>query len=516
MARSTGPGLVLHNANVLTMDTAKPRARLVAVRDGRILAAGGNSLLAEFKRPDTRVANCRGKTVLPGFNDAHCHFFALAHNLLSVDCSPAAVKSIADIQSSIKRHAATLPHGTWITATGYDEFRLAEKRHPTRHDLDQSTRDHPVRLLHRTRMACVLNTAALALAGVSAETPDTPGGLIDRYDTGEPNGILFHMNDWLEEVVPPLLQEELEHGVRQADQLNLACGITSFQDASISNDLRQWQMFRKLKEEKKLTGRVSVMPGFAALQEFIDSGLTSRQGDSGLRVGAVKLVVNEATGVLNPSQGELDKQVVHAARAGFQVAIHCIEANAVQSAVAALECCQAGGVALLRPRLEHCSVCPQPLVERMAAIGATVVSQPPFLYFNGDKYLSEVPPEEREWLYRFRSFAEKSLTVAGSSDSPVVGNNPLVGVYSAVTRKAQSGKSVLPEERVPASRALEMYTTAAAYASFDESEKGSITPGKLADMVVLSADPAQVPLDEIKDIKVDMTIVDGQVVYERV
>ena len=186
--------LVLKNANVITMDPARPRARLVAVRDGRVWDVGSDDRLKEVRGAGTKTIDCQGRTLVPGFNDAHCHIFSLIRKLLSIDLSPAAVSSIADIKAIIARKAGDTPPGQWIQGTDYSEFHLAEKRHPTRWDLDEVAPDHPVVLSHRSLHACVLNSRALALAGITRETPEPPGAMIDRDITdGEPNGLLFEM-----------------------------------------------------------------------------------------------------------------------------------------------------------------------------------------------------------------------------------------------------------------------------------------------------------------------------------
>jgi predicted amidohydrolase YtcJ len=167
-----------------------------------------------------------------------------------------------------------------------------------------------------------------------------------------------------------------------------------------------------------------------------------------------------------------------------------------------------------RHRLEHCSECPPELLERLVKLKAAVVTQPPFLYSSGERYIATVPPERQRWLYRIKSFLDAGLTVAGSSDSPIAPDNPLLGICAAVTRKAETGQEVLPEEAISAEQALAMYTINAAYASFEEDIKGAIAPGELADMVILSADPLKAPPELIKDIKVEMTILDGRVVWQ--
>jgi hypothetical protein len=509
--------LVLYNANVLTMNRRQPRAELVAVRDGKIIHVGKNDELDLFRGRD-KLIDCKGRAVIPGFNDAHIHVLSYASNLLSVDCSPASVKSISDIQAKIKREAQRTPPGTWIKGSGYNEFYLAERRHPTRRDLDQAAPHHPVKLAHRSMHACVLNSMALSLAGISVETPDPPGGLIDReLETGEPGGLLFGMNSYInEKVIPPLTDAEISRGVKLANRKLLSLGITSLQDATVRNGYAQWQFFRRLKESGEFVPRVCLMFGFDALADFKKRGLRYGYGDSGLRLGAVKIAPDETGGYLNPPQEELNGMVLQSHQAGFQVAIHAVEEGTVKAAATALEYCLSRyPKADHRHRLEHCSVCPPELLRRLKVMKAIVVTQPAFVYYSGERYLSEVPEEQLRWLYRTKAFLKSGLKPAASSDCPVVPPDPLMGIYAAVTRKAENGEVLLPEEEISPEEALRLYTIAGAYASFEEHLKGSIAVGKLADMVVLSADPTGVSPDEIKNISVEKTIIGGEVVWER-
>jgi len=379
--------LVLHNANVLTLDSRRPRAELVAVAAGVIVRVGSRDDLSLFSnRP--RLVDCEGRTLVPGFIDAHAHVMPYAAGTLSIDCSPASVASIADIQARIGQRAAQVPPGTWLRAAGYNEFYLAERRHPTRRDLDRAAPDHPVKLDHRSLHACVLNSAALALAGISIETPDPTGGLIDReIDTGEPSGLLFGMNHYLNErIVPPLGEEEIERGVRLANEGFLAAGVTSVCDASVGNGLEEWRTFARLRESRALVPRLTMMLGLSALADFRDAGLTPGCGDGGLRLGAAKLVLDEVSGRLNPPQDEIDEMVAEAHRAGYQVAMHAVEEGTVSAACAALErTLRSSPRADHRHRIEHCSVCPSPLLHRLSDIRAVVVTQPAFIYYSGER-----------------------------------------------------------------------------------------------------------------------------------
>ncbi|MBM4433424.1 MAG: amidohydrolase [Chloroflexi bacterium] len=522
--------LVLKNANVITMNPEQPRAELVAVKGNRIMLVAGNEKLREVVGAKTRIIDGEGRTVVPGFNDAHCHIFSFLRQLLGIDLSPESVRSIADIKAALHRKAQNTPPGRWLSGTGYNEFYLAEKRCPNRWDMDEVAPDHPVVLSHRSLHACTLNSLALSLAGITRETEDPPGALIDRHvATGEPTGILFEMLGYIrEKVMPPLSEEELNEGISLANEHYLSFGITSLQDATIGNNLGRWQIFRRFKDSGKLKSRLYVMSGIGAMSQFQEAGLAPESGDSHLRLGGVKIMVKETTGQLEPSQSELNRQALSAHKAGFQLAIHAIEPATVEAAIAALEYVHSSLLSFprnlsrtpireresRRHRIEHCSVCPPPLLERLRKLKAVIVTQPLFLYYSGERYLATVPSDQQPWLYRIKSMLDSGLTVAASSDSPVVPDNPLVGIYAAITRKAESGQSILSEEGISAEQALAMYTVNAAYASFEEKVKGSIAPGKLADIVVLSSDPLSCPVEQIKDIHVAMTILDGKIVWE--
>lgn len=511
--------LILYNANVITLDSRKPRAELVAVKGDKIIWVGANDDIQEFEGRKTQKIDCQGKTLIPGFNDAHCHILALASSLLGVDCSPSSplkISSIADIQERIREQAQKLPPGTWIRATGYNEFYLVERRHPNRWDLDKAASHHLVKLVHRSRHACVLNSLALSRVGVSMESPEPPGGMIDRdLDSGEPNGILYEMNSYIDALVTPLAEEELEKGVRLANEKCLSIGITSLQDATAHNGMREWYTFQRLRERGMLVPRISLMMAAQSLEDLQGKGFSPCHGDDGMRLGALKIVLTEATGSLHPSKEELQEQVLLAHRAGYQVATHAVEEGTVEAAAKALEnALSQAPRENHRHRIEHCSVCPPPLLETLRSVQAIVVTNPAFIYYSGERYLKTVAEEQQKWLYRIGSFLENGLMPAAGSDSPVVPINPLVGICAAVTRKAETGEELLPQERISPIEALRMYTQAAAYASFDEGIKGAIAVGKLADFALLSADPTRVPPDEIKDIQVEMAIVGGTIAWQ--
>ena len=504
--------LVLFNARVLTLGERRSTAQLVAMQGDRIAGVGSDGDLRGLSSRNTTAIDCSGQTLVPGFIDAHCHLMAYAAGLLAVDCGKSAVSSIADIKGALSQRARETPQGQWLRGKGYDEFFLEEKRHPTRWDLDDAVPDHPMRLNHRSGHACVLNSAALARVGITTETADPPGGWIERdFETGEPTGVLFEMDGYLDGTVPPLDERELQKGIQIADRRLVSAGITSVQDATHSNSLQRWEAFKRLKDDASLTPRVTMMVGADHLQAFGEGGLGFGSGDSGLNVGAVKVMLSGASGTLWPSPRDLRALVLRAHDAGFQVAVHAVEADAVEAAAEALL-----GEGRLRPRdrIEHCSECPPTLLDKLQGSGLIVVTQPAFLYHSGRRYLSDVAQEMQPWLYRVGSFEEVGLRPAASSDAPVSDPHPLLGVYAAVTRRADTGETVGETERVSTEQALRMHTINGAYASFQESQKGSIEVGKLADLVLLDRDPTAVAPDDLPHINVAMTIVGGKVVWE--
>jgi len=510
--------LILFNANIITLDPKVKKAKLVAIQNSRIQAVADNNELKNLRRSHTQVMDCGGRTLLPGFCDTHFHLLSSAVSAVTLDVSRRAkVHSIADLQTRIREFSKNIDPGTWIRAAGYNEFYLAERRHPTRWDLDKATRNNPIKLTHQTRHAHVLNSLALDQVGISSTTPEPPGGLIDRsIQTGDPTGVLFEMNNFLSKRIPPLEESELNRGIKLVNQSLLSLGITSIQDASPHNEVKQWRSLCSWKEKEKFLPRVTMMLGLQGFNKLDKNDFSCPPGKDQLALKAVKIIIDETTGQLYPPQLELNELVLKIHQAGLQVAIHAIEEPAVESA------CNAVAYALKkspkpdhRHRIEHCSVCSPALAKRLAAFGIMVVTQPAFIYHNGDRYLKTVADHQIPHLYPIRTLQKNGVRVAGSSDSPVVPPNPLLGIYAAVTRMSESGNRVSANESIRSRDALRMYTDDAAVATFDESERGSITPGNLADMAVLSSDPTRLAPDEIKDIAVEMTILDGVIVWNK-
>ena len=510
--------LVLTNANLITLDPFCPRAEAVAIGRSKILSIGTNSEAGNLAGARTQVIDCSGKTVVPGFIDSHIHLSSFAESLVTINLEPRnSVHSISDIQTKIGQLSKRLPSGTWIRCGGYNEFHLREKRHPNRWDLDLASSIHPIKLVHRTAHAHILNSLALKVTGISRETPDPEGGLIDRdIKTGEPSGVLYGMGDYLSKAIPPLDEHELNRGIEMANQELISLGITSIQDASSRNDIERWERFKRWKSQSRLEPRVSMMLGAKGFEDYRRSNFSANGDKSKLRIGGVKILLDETTGRLNPSQDELNALVFAIHRSGLQAVIHAIEETAIEASCTAIE------YALRqfphrdhRHRIEHCSVCPPSLARKIGSLGVVIVTQPSFIYYSGDRYLKTVPNFQLKHLYPIRTLIENGVHVAAGSDCPVAPPDPLIGIYSAISRMSETEETVGVKEGISPLEALRLYTDYAARTSFEETTKGSITPGKVADLVVLNDDPTAVPPEEVQNITVEMTILDGKVVWDR-
>ncbi len=508
------PTVVLSHAAILTMDPRRPRAEAVAVRQGHIVAVGTNAEVLALRSRGTQLIDCRGAAVLPGFIDAHLHLRAYAGTFLGIDCRPPAVHSLTDLQALLWQHASRLPPGQWLVGHGYDEFALAERRHPTRWDLDVATPHHPVRLAHRSRHAWALNSLGLAQLGISQDFTPPAGGYVERDPaSGQLTGLLIDMDAYLRERLTSRPTPEMfRSGLRQAGQTLLSAGVTTIQDASLSNDLAAYDAWRTWIADGDVRLRVVLLIGVSSLPHMVAAGLKTGEGAPFLRIQGIKIRLDEASGVLYPPQEMVDAQVWSAHRQGIPVAIHAVELPALVSALHAIRRAKARLPRTdLRHRIEHCALCPQVCIAELADLHLTVVTQPAFLWHHGRRYLSEIDAAQHPWLYRVKSLLARGVPVAGSSDAPVVPPRPLEGVYAAVTRQTPDGHVIGPEERLSVSEALRLFTQAAAWTCGLESEVGSIKRGMRADLVVLEADPTQVPVADIPHLPVRMTMVDGAV-----
>ncbi len=515
--KKPGRDIILTNANIITFNPLQPIASWLAISGNKIRAIGKPGEPSPYRPSNAEIIECNNRTVLPGFIDSHLHLLSYAANFTTLNLTPAhGVHSINDILERIYALSKKIPRGTWIRAKGYNEYDLREKRHPNRKDLDKISPDHPVKLSHRTGHAHVLNTCALNIVGITSRSPDPPAGIIEReLDTGLPSGLIFEMGDFLAEKIPQPGPNEIKTGIKIVNQELVSYGITSIQDASPYNDTVRYNLFRTWKENGQLYPRLIMMAGAEGFEEAIREDSPHYLSNQ-LQINGVKIILDETTGDLHPSQEKLNDLVLKIHKSNMQACIHAIKENAVQSACSAIEkALEHIPKKNHRHRIEHCSICPPGLAERIKKLGIMVVSQPGFIYYNGDRYLDTVKHEQLKNIYPFGTLLRNNVRIAGSSDTPVAPPDPLTALYSAVSRKSETGRIVNQEENIQITEALRLYTTHGAEAHFAENIKGSIATGKLADLVVLSRDPAKIPPDELKDIKVEMTIIDGKIVWTR-
>lgn len=504
------PDYLLLNARVLTMDTRVPFAEAVAISGRRISWVGAGENAPSQVPGRTRQIDCAGALVLPGIVDAHCHPLSLAASLTEVDCRTLVVRSIEDVVGAIQERAAETAPGEWVRAHGYHESDLVEGRHPVRSDLDRATTAHPVRLMHRSRHAAVLNSAAMRAVGIGMDAEEPPGGTIDRDPlTGEPTGLLLDMGDWLSARLPPLTSRVFSDAVRLAGQQLLSHGVTTVTDAGAGNTPDTWKTYTRLKAVGDFGPRVVTMTGAWHAGRFADAGLRFGTGDDALKVGHAKLMLSASSGRLAPPKDELRSLVANAARLGFPTAIHAVEADAVRAACTAIAEARREVGSLAAPhRIEHCSDAPESVLKLLANSGAAVVTNPLFIYESGERYLRDVESAALRGLYRVRSLLNAGVLVAAGSDAPVTSSSPLAGVHAAVRRRAASGETLSPAEGVTPMEALAMHTRWAAAVSGLADRLGTITAGKLADLVVLDSDGVG------SDSRAAVTIVDGRPVYE--
>ncbi len=488
--------LLILNARVLTADPHHPTAAAIAVRGGRIAAAGSVAECRRAAPAGAAVLDLGGRTVIPGIVDAHIHLTAFAAALRSVDCS--GVRSIDALLDLLQAQAAALPPGAWLRASGYDESTLAEGRHPTRWEIDAAVPDRPVRLLHRSGHAAVLNSEALARAGISIATEEPAGGAIDRrIEDGEPTGLLLEMNDHIGRVLPPLPRGELVAGLHEAGARLLAAGVTAVQDLSHTNTAETDRFLSELAVEARFLPRL--LPPAEGWQ-----GATAPLSDDPRR--PVKLMLREAGARPEPDTAGIAAVLAACAGRGRAAAVHAVSRPAVEAVVRAFERTGAAGTATSTPwRIEHAGVCPPPLIARIAALGVQVVLNPGFIWHSAARYRRSVPAAEQPYLHDVGGFEQSGVTPAAGSDAPVAPATPLPAMKAAMHRRGRDG-TALPGTGCRLKTALAMHTRNAALAAGTR-DLGVISAGMRADLVVLDGEPGI-------SASVVRTLMDGAIVWE--
>jgi predicted amidohydrolase YtcJ len=527
--------LVFVNGKIWTVDEKKPTAEAVAVLGDRILAIGSNAEIQKYIGPQTRVLNLKGMRMLPGFIDDHTHFMSGGFQLQNVDLRNS--KSETEFAGLIKERARARP-GRWITGGDWDHDNWRGGNLPTKELIDPFTAETPVFVNRYDGHMALANSFVLKLAGIGKNTPDPEGGTIVRdKKNGEPTGVLKDaaMNLVYRHIPDPSTQEMIE-----AAKLGLAearrYGVTSIQDVSSSADVRVYQTLR---DQGSLTARFHCRLPLSQWEHLAGVGIRVPFGDEWIRVGSLKEFTDGSLGsstalffepyTSDPgtrglamdgiTDGSLEKWGKLADWAGLQLSIHAIGDSANSLTVDIFE-----RIAKENPkwdrrfRIEHAQHIAPKDFKRFAALGVIASVQPYHAIDDGRWAEKRIGHERCKTTYPFRSFLDNGVILCFGSDWTVAPINPLLGIYAAVTRRTTDGANPngwFPEQKISVQEAIKAYTLSNAYAVFEEGEKGSITPGKFADLVVLSDDILTIDPVRIEKVEVEMTVVGGKVVFER-
>ncbi|WP_036654522.1 amidohydrolase [Paenisporosarcina sp. TG-14] len=530
--------LVFINGEVVTIDHDNRVLEGVAIKDNRIIAVGSNREVQQYCSDDTTSIDLDGKTLLPGFIDAHIHLTIYGTNLLGVSCIAPHIHSLHDLFVDLRKKSMITPKGQWVRAWGFNEIKLVENRFPTIQELDEISTDHPIVIIRTCNHTSIANSKALEIANITEGTSDPAGGIIERNQDGSLTGKLIenaHMNLF---EYASYNAEELRVGMKLASEEFIKAGVTSIHDAGAygegSENLRIMQQGVKSKDIKvrvyAIIGSLTNSHNFVL--KMIEAGPITGLGDDWLRIGPAKLFTDGSSigptiatrepyshsendyGIIYYNQDELNRILGEAHKKGFQITAHAQGDRAVEMLLDCIE------KALIehprkdhRHRIEHAGIAPLDLQERIKKLGVVIIPNPVFMYANGDTYL-EYYGERVEVMYPARDYIDQGIIAAFGSDAPVTFLDPLLGIHAAVNRMSIKGQSVGENQCIGIMEAIRAYTWNGAYASFEENSKGSIEVGKFADMVVLNDSILKVDKMDIKNVQVDLTMVDGKVLYD--
>ncbi|MGG1663705.1 amidohydrolase [Brevibacillus sp. NRS-1366] len=526
--------IALYNGQIVSMDENNRQYSAILIKNRRIVGLGNIEEMKPFIGGKTKVIDLQGKTVLPGFIDAHQHMFSLGNNLINLQCDQL---SIADLVEEIEKRAANLEPHEWIIGCGLDESRLVEKRLPQASDFNHIL--NPIYITRYCYHTAVVNDRALALAGVDEQTVEPVGGEILRDHSGKASGVLKeNAMELVQRVIPPYTVEQIKQAISRADDYYIKQGVTSVHEAGmglITGSLKEFRAFQELILNNQLKIRVYGMVMDTFYSELLATQLLTGFGTEQFKIGAVKMFADgtlsggtaavreeyeepiKGYGMLMYSDEELEQKVLQAHMQGFQVAIHAIGDRAIEQVLNAYE----KALAIYpredhRHRIEHCKLSHPGIIERMKKLGVIPVPQPAMYHQHGNVYKRVLKPEVINDYCPLYSFINSGLKPAGSSDCPVVSGSPFLGIYAAMTRKTHTGETIVPEQSLSLFEALKMYTVHGAYASFSENEIGTLEIGKYGDLIVLPRNFMSFCAEEIKETEVEMTIVNGEVCYENV
>lgn len=520
---------------VVTVNPSDDVVEAVAVGEGRILAAGTTQEVMRLRGPETRVVDLRGRSLLPGFIDSHLHMLMYGANKLGVDCKNG-VGSVGEILEKLTRRAKETPEDEWVRGWGYNDGKLAEGRNPTREELDRVSGEHPVIAGRTCGHISVLNSRALEILGITRDTLDPEGGSIGRGENGEPNGLLketAHMTAFQEAAYSP---EQMAEAMGLANDDFVRLGITSIHEAGGYGPSQMRAMYKSVKSGRVKVRIYAMVCSLNESEKFVEGairgGTLTGMGDERFRIGPAKVFTGGASsgptcatrepytsdptdsGILYYSQEELDGILGAAHREGFQITAHAIGDRAVEMVINCIEKALAEHPREdHRHRIEHAGMVPPDLMERIKTLGIVPVPNPAFFYEFGEGYVRNYG-ERVEHMFPFAGYAEEDITAASGSDAPVTVPNPMRGIYCAVTRETNSGKTVGGSQRTSLLHAIRSFTLNGAYASFEEGIKGSIEPGKLADLVVLDGPILSTPPEEQLSLSPVLTMIGGKVVFE--
>lgn len=515
-------------------------AEALAIRGNEVLAAGSAEALAALAGPATRVVELAGRAAVPGFNDGHQHLLPFGMEQLEVSLHPSEVRSLDALLGRIRDKAASLPPDDWVVGRRYDHFHLDVGRHPTRDELDRAAPDHPVWITRTCGHLGIANSAALVLAGIDETTADPVGGHLERRE-GRLTGLLQETaQDLVKAVLPKASQARLVEAIEAAGRTFLAHGITSVMDAGVG--LRQgWDDLEAYREARRqcrlpLRAYLSLIAGPDGIeQRAFDEGLMTGQGDERLKIGSVKLFTDGSAGGKTAAMtlpytcscdnrglfiypdAVLEEWVEGYHRKGWQISIHAIGDAAIAQALRAVAHAQekARDGSGRRHRIEHCGFTDAGQIAEMARLGMVPAPQPIFLYEFGELYREVLGDERPAGAYPMRDWSEAGLRPIASSDTPVSDFDPMKSLYTMVTRRTDQGRVMGAEQALELPEAVAAATANGAYGSFSESVKGTLEPGMLADVAVLERDIFEADPEALLETRVDLTILDGEVAYDR-
>ena len=520
------PDLILRNGKVITVDAADTIAQALAVKGGSIQAVGSNEAIDALKGPETQVVDLNGRSLTPGLIDPHYHLGVVAAMQVYTPFLQPEVKNVPDMQKKLKEVAAQTPKGQWIF--GYF-FLLEEGRAPYASELDASAPDNPVFIIHQGGHFGSGNTLALQAAGVTKDTPDPVGAVIERDKNGEPTGAFYNHRalDVLRKGIPPELIKPDPRGLVTNQPMMAAVGLTTFHDVYVrGKDILQ--SYYNMGANKQMLLRGAIYP-ILEYPKDIDAALSlERYKDDMFRLGGFKLQIDGQgpTAYTNkPHDGiswdmpswepnSFKETVRRLHEAGLQISTHCIGDAAVDLTLDAYEeAMNASPRPDPRHRIEHCILSTQESHQRMKDLGVVVSCSPSFLSMSGDYYLKTFKGQE-DLIFTERDWLEKGLVVTFNSDYPTTfWAAPMQAMSASITRLTQSGRTANPDQAVTVMEALRAHTMGAAYAGFDEGTRGSVEPGKLADLAVWTKDPLSQTGEEIAGATIEMTFIGGRQVY---